>query len=409
MGDVFPLKTSDAISPEAVPAIADFSLSRLSLEKFRNYAHAELVCNAQSVVLIGPNGAGKTNMMEALSLLAPGRGLRRASRDAFGYRAPFQMENNAGDVISAPWAVFADIETPEGPLAIGTGADRENPDASRIVRIQGAPSSQNALAQNRSVSWLTPQMDGLFIGSASSRRRFVDRLAIAFDDAHNGRVVRYEKAWRERNRLLADNMSDESWFAGLEKILAETGVAIMATRAALIADMNRQSADMNSLFPKVIASLEGNAHQLLNDGLPAIDIEDRIMRIAATNRKSGSAAMPGPHETDLIMMFEGRSVANASTGEQKAVMISAILAHAQLQDERLNRPPLLLLDDVAAHLDEDRRTHLFALCSALRGQVWYSGVDEHAFASLSKNVEFFRVDNGLVTSATPSFFHNQSG
>ena len=404
MGDVFPLKTSDATSPEAVPPIANSSVSRLSLEKFRNYAHAELVCDAQSIVLIGPNGSGKTNMMEALSLLAPGRGLRRASRDAFGYRAPFQIEDNAGDIKSDPWAVFAEIETPEGSVAIGTGADRENPDASRIVRIQGALSSQNALAQSLAVSWLTPQMDGLFIGSAFSRRRFVDRLAIAFDSAHNSRVVRYEKAWRERSRLLADNMSDESWFAGLEQILAETGVAIMATRAALIADMNRQSADMDSLFPKVAARLEGDAHQLLNDGLPAIDIEDRIMQIAATNRKAGSGAMPGPHETDLIMMFEGRSVADASTGEQKAVMISAILAHAQLQDKRLNRPPLLLLDDVAAHLDEHRRTHLFALCSALRAQVWYSGADEQAFAPLSQNAQFFHIDTGLVTSAIPSSF-----
>ena len=404
MGDVFPLKTSDATSPEAVPSIANSSVSRLSLEKFRNYAHAELVCDAQSIVLIGPNGSGKTNMMEALSLLAPGRGLRRASRDAFGYRAPFQIEDGAGDIKSAPWAVFAEIETPKGSVAIGTGADRENPDASRIVRIQGAPSSQNALAQNLAVSWLTPQMDGLFIGSAFSRRRFVDRLAIAFDSAHNSRVVRYEKAWRERSRLLADNMSDESWFAGLEQILAETGVAIMATRAALIADMNRQSADMESLFPKVSARLKGDGHQLLNDGLPAIDIEDRIMHIAATNRKSGSGAMPGPHETDLTMMLEGRSAADASTGEQKAVMISAILAHAQLQDERLNRPPLLLLDDVAAHLDKDRRTHLFSLCSALRAQVWYSGVDEHAFAPLSQNAQFFHVDNGLITSANPSSF-----
>ena len=404
MGDVFPLKTSDTTSPEAVPAIANLSISRLSLEKFRNYAHAELGCEEQSIVLIGPNGAGKTNIMEALSLLAPGRGLRRASRDALRYRAPLQIEDNAGDMKLAPWAVFADIETPEGPVAIGTGADRENPDASRIVRIQGAPSSQNALAQNLAVSWLTPQMDGLFIGPASSRRRFVDRLAVAFDDAHNGRVVRYEKAWRERSRLLANNMSDERWFAGLEKVLAETGVAIMATRAALIADMNRQSADMDSLFPKVAASLQGDAHQLLSDGLPAIDIEDRIMQIAAFNRKAGNGAMPGPHETDLKMMFEGRSVTDASTGEQKAVMISAILAHAQLQDERLNRPPLLLLDDVAAHLDKDRRTHLFSLCSALRAQVWYSGVDEHAFAPLSQNAQFFHVDNGLVTSANPSSF-----
>ena len=402
MGDVLPLTATKAVPPRAQYPEKQFSLRRLSVDKFRNYTHAELACDAQSVVLTGPNGAGKTNMMEALSMLAPGRGLRRASRDAFGTRAPDAAQDGSRKAPIGPWALFAELETPEGPLTIGTGADADNPEASRIVRIQGAPSSQNALAQHLAVSWLTPQMDGLFIGSASSRRRFVDRLAIAFDDAHNGRIVRYEKAWRERSRLLADGTGDKSWFAGLEQILAETGVAIMATRAALIADMNRQSAAMDTLFPKVNALLQGEAHQLLDAGLPAIDIEDRIMQMAATSRKAGNVSMPGPHETDLVMMFSGRSAAEASTGEQKAVMISAILAHAQLQDERLGRPPLLLLDDVAAHLDERRRTHLFALCSALRGQVWYSGADEHAFAPLSQNAQFFHVQNGQVTPSNAS-------
>lgn len=403
MGDVVPLTATEAVSPLAPFSETQVSLRRLSVDKFRNYTHAELACEAQSLVLTGPNGAGKTNMMEALSMLAPGRGLRRAPRDAFGYRSPVASQDSAGPAAITPWALFAELETPEGPVTIGTGADAENSEASRIVRIQGAPSSQNALAQHLSVSWLTPQMDGLFIGSASARRRFVDRLAIAFDDAHNGRIVRYEKAWRERSRLLADGTGDESWFTGLEQILAETGVAIMATRAALIADMNRQSAAMDTLFPKVNALLQGEAHQLLDAGLPAIDIEDRIMHIAANSRNAGNVSMPGPHETDLVMMFSGRSAAEASTGEQKAVMISAILAHAQLQDDRLGRPPLLLLDDVAAHLDERRRTHLFALCSALRGQVWYSGADEHAFAPLSQNAQFFHVQNGQVTpSDAPS-------
>ena len=240
-------------------------------------------------------------------------------------------------------------------------------------------------------------MDGLFIGSPSARRRFIDRLAIAFDPAHSGRIARYEKVWRERARLLADGQADEKWCISLEKILAETGIAISATRSALIEDINRESHQLASSFPLVRASLTGKAAGWLASGCPAIEIEDRILLAARQNRLSGFSYMPGPHETDLVLTYKGQSAHLASTGEQKALMIAIVLAHAVLQDKRLGRPPVLLLDDVAAHLDPARRAELFSICSDLSGQIWYSGVDLQAFSALRKTAQFISVSHGQLS------------
>jgi DNA replication and repair protein RecF len=252
------------------------------------------------------------------------------------------------------------------------------------------------LAQAVTLSWLTPQMDGLFIGSPSARRRFIDRLAIAFDPAHSGRLTRYEKAWRERARLLADGVADDKWYISLEKTLAETGIAISATRSELIEDINRESEHLISSFPRVRASLIGQAADWLAEGHPAIEIEDRILYAARQNRLAKVSHMPGPNETDLVMTYKGQSAHLASTGEQKALMIAMVLAHAILQDKRLGRPPILLLDDVAAHLDPARRAELFSLCSDLSGQIWYSGVDTHAFSALCQTAQFINVSHGQL-------------
>ena len=233
-------------------------------------------------------------------------------------------------------------------------------------------------------------MDGLFIGSPSARRRFIDRLAIAFDPAHSGRLTRYEKTWRERARLLADGHADEKWCISLEKTLAETGIAISATRSALIEDINRESQNLKSSFPVVSAKLTGKAADWLADGYPAIAIEDRILYEARQNRLAKASHMPGPHETDLAVTFKGQSAHLASTGEQKALMIAMVLAHAVLQDKRLGRPPILLLDDVAAHLDPMSREELFSLCSDISGQIWYSGLT-HAFSALCQTAQFINV------------------
>ena len=257
----------------------DAKLKKLHLQTFRNYEIADLDLESDAVVLTGPNGAGKTNLLEAVSMLAPGRGLRRARREELGYLGDQQQTET--DCQIPAWSVFADLNGPQGVASVGTGCLAGQPERSRrAVKINGVNASQADLAQAVTLSWLTPQMDGLFIGSPSARRRFIDRLAIAFDPAHSGRLTRYEKAWRERVRLLADGVADEKWYISLEKSLAETGIAISATRSVLIEDINRESEHLISSFPRVRASLIGQAADWLAEGHPAIEIEDRILYAA---------------------------------------------------------------------------------------------------------------------------------
>ena len=373
----------------------DARLNSLHLQTFRNYHTAHLELHSEAVVLTGPNGAGKTNLLEAISMLAPGRGLRRAHREEMGYLDD-QRQTDSGQQIPA-WSVFAEIRGPQGPVTLGTGFLAAQPEgARRAVKINGENATQADLAQAVTLSWLTPQMDGLFIGSPSARRRFIDRLAIAFDPAHSGRLARYERVWRERARLLTNGETDDKWYISLEKTLAETGMAVSATRFALIEDINHESQHLASSFPLVQASLTGEAANWLACGFPSIEIEDRILLAARQNRLSGASHMPGPHETDLVLKYKGQSAHLASTGEQKALMIAMILAHAALQDKRLGRPPVLLLDDVAAHLDPARRVELFSLCSDLSGQIWYSGVDPHAFSALRHTAQFISVSHGQL-------------
>ena len=375
---------------------SDARLNSLHLQTFRNYQSANLEIESEAVVLTGSNGAGKTNVLEAVSMLSPGRGLRRAHREEVGYFSDHEQADPGRQ--TPPWSVFAKIKGPQGLAAIGTGYSAGQPEGGRrAVKINGVNAAQADLAQAFTLSWLTPQMDGLFIGSPSARRRFIDRLAIAFDPAHSGRLARYEKVWRERARLLADGQADEKWCISLEKILAETGIAISATRSALIEDINRESQQLASSFPLVRASLTGKAAGWLASGCPAIEIEDRILLAARQNRLSGFSYMPGPHETDLVLTYKGQSAHLASTGEQKALMIAIVLAHAVLQDKRLGRPPVLLLDDVAAHLDPARRAELFSICSDLSGQIWYTGVDLQAFSALRKTAQFISVSHGQLS------------
>ncbi len=365
-------------------------LSQIRLSNFRNYQELEFTIDKAPVVLVGKNGAGKTNLMEAISMLSPGRGLRRSGKNEITFR---DLEN---DMPSAKvWAFSANLTTNITDWQIGTGISGEG--KQRIIKINQRIESQAVLAQICAVSWLTPQMDGLFLGSPNSRRHFLDRLAIAFDPAHSGRLSRYYKLYRERNRMLADEIRDNAWYQVNETLLAETGVAIMATRYALIEDINRTVHHMQTEFPRFTAKLVGGGSELLHK-IPAIELEDRIRQSAMQSREAKDASMMGPYMTDLYVTHSQKNqLANqASTGEQKALLITFILAHAQLQSDRLNKPPLLLLDDVAALLDPWRRDALFEACSTLAGQVWYSGSDERSFHSLRSKAQYFCVDDGSI-------------
>ena len=365
-------------------------LSQIRLSNFRNYQELEITINKAPVVLVGRNGTGKTNLMEAISLLAPGRGLRRSGKDEIIFR---YLENDRPS--PKVWAMSAKLTTNMAEWQIGTGMLEEG--KQRIIKINQQIESQAKLAKICAVSWLTPQMDGLFLGSPNSRRHFLDRLAIAFDPAHSGRLSRYDKLYRERNRMLADEIKDTTWYQVKETLLAEIGVAIMATRYALIEDINRTVYHMQTEFPKFKAELVGGGSELLHK-IPAIELEDKIKHSAMQSRKANDASMMGPHMTDLYLTHSQKNqlAKEASTGEQKALLITFILAHAQLQTDRLNKPPILLLDDVAALLDPWRRDALFDACSALAGQVWYSGSDERSFHSLKSKAQYFYVDDGSI-------------
>ncbi|HEY8191463.1 MAG TPA: DNA replication/repair protein RecF [Alphaproteobacteria bacterium] len=366
-------------------------IASLHLTNFRSYESAAIDSLPQGpVVLYGPNGAGKTNILEALSLLTPGRGLRGAK---VGEIQRCYMGGEA-------WAVSVSAETPYGAIKIGTGRDPQTD--KRIIRINGETATQAALAEYLSVVWLTPQMDRLFIDSAGTRRRFLDRLAFAFDPGHAGRVTRYENAMAQRSKLLKENrMPDPMWLDGLETTMAETGVAIAAARL----DFTRrlQSAcdrAEDNLFPRTRLALRGTIDELLANA-SALEVEDmfkyQLKQTRAQDAVSGGAAT-GPHKSDLAVRFAAKDMPadQCSTGEQKSLLIGIILAHARLIAAERGAPPVLLLDEVAAHLDENRRAGLYSILLAMKAQVWLTGTDRGLFTALRNDALRFEINNGIT-------------
>ena len=369
-------------------------LSKLVVDNFRNYQRATLQLDAPAVVLTGPNGAGKTNLLEAISLLAPGRGMRRARREHWP---------NAS-VQSPYWAVAATLQSADGEVQIGSGVTPDTAHTGRVMRLEGQTVSQTEIGGYISVSWLAPHMDGIFVDSPGARRRFLDRLVIAFDPAHIGRMARYEKALRQRSILLTEGRGDVGWLRSLEAVLAETAVAVTAARQTLIRDLNHEAEKGWLGFPGVRLGLVGDTEQWLAD-MPALQVEDKLMAAAKTARLAGDTAMPGPHASDLqaVHLASQTPAYLASTGQQKALLIAVVLAHARLQERRLGKSPLMLLDDVAAHLDADRRSALFEAVGLLSGQCWYSGSDEQQFDDLTGKAQFVSVRPASRSDQTPEF------
>jgi DNA replication and repair protein RecF len=374
-------------------------IGRVTLTNFRNYAAAEVDAGPEPVVLVGPNGAGKTNLLEALSLLAPGHGLRHA---------PYEELARKGS--AGGWSVAALVHGRDGPVQIGTGL-RELPQSERrpgrIVRIEGETrTSPAALAGHVDMVWLTPAMDGLFAGPASERRRFLDRLIVCFDGDYAGRLSRFERAMRQRNRLLEDGLHETVRLDGLEVQMAETGVAIAASRKEAVAGLvatvaERRARDPASPFPWVGLDLVGNLESELAEH-PAVEVEDSYRQALARSRERDRAAgraLEGPHRSDLGVWHGPKAMPArlCSTGEQKALLMGLVLAHAELLAERRYRPaPILLLDEVAAHLDSRRRAALFADIMGFGLQVWMTGTDRAAFESLLGQALFAHVEDGRI-------------
>jgi DNA replication and repair protein RecF len=349
-------------------------LLRLTLSRFRNYPELSFRPRGRMVAVFGANGSGKTNLLEAISLLMPGRGLR-------GARIAELVRH--GDT---NWAVAGRFATPAGgETDIGTGTPPEGPADRRVFRLDGAaPRSQAELAQRVAAVWLTPQMDRLFQESGSGRRRFLDRLVFALEPAHAREVSAFDTAMAERNRLLADGRADPTWLDGLEDEMARHAVAATAARAALVAHLNAALAGgAAGAFPAARMELVCPIAERLT-GASALAVEDWLRATLAAGRgrdaASGSAAI-GAHRADMALADAetGRSAALASTGQQKALLVGVILGHAALLTEARGFSPLLLLDEPAVHLDADRRAALFDALVRLPAQVFMTGVDRETF------------------------------
>ncbi|MEJ0092184.1 MAG: DNA replication/repair protein RecF [Methylocella sp.] len=389
----------ESIYPIADQHAASTLARRLTLADFRSYAALDLSISAAIIVLTGDNGAGKTNVLEALSLLTPGRGLRRAD-----------LGDCARQAGGGGFAVSVELETPSGRVQLGTGVEPQNAaPALRKYRIDREPAASiRAFCGHVRVVWLTPAMDGLFTGPAGERRRFLDRLVLSIDADHGGRVNALERALRSRNRLLEDGsrQSDPIWLDAIEREVAELAVAVAAARfetvsklSALIMDTRGKS---DSLFPWAELNLQGDLENLIA-ARPALEAEDIYRGILRDNRTRDAAAgrtLIGPQGSDLRVRHGPKQAeaAQASTGEQKALLVGLVLAQARLVKAMSGIAPLVLLDEIAAHFDPKRRGALYDLLSLLDGQIWLTGADPATFAGLESRAQMLKVTPGAIAA-----------
>lgn len=386
-----------SIQPVSAPTASRMRarVTSLQLTNFRSYRHASMTVGDGPVLLTGPNGAGKTNILEAISFLSPGRGLRRATLT--------DVASSDGD---GSWAVSAEVDGALGMVRLGTGIDPAGEDegATRKYRIDREKVTSAAhFADHLRIVWLVPEMDGLFLGAASERRRFLDRLVLVIDAEHSSRVNGLERALRSRNRLLEEINPDPRWLDAVEHEVAELGVAVAAARAEAVQRLQRQiesSRDSKSLFPRASLSLSGWHDEELLSGA-AIEIEERYrssLRDARARDKAAGRTLEGPHLSDLSVVHQEKGIPahRCSTGERKALLVGIILSHARLVASMHGCAPLVLLDDVSAFLDEQRRGGLFDSLRELGSQVWMTGVDASSFAGLGADREHFEVSPGKV-------------
>jgi DNA replication and repair protein RecF len=385
--------TRTEIDTASLPRPATAAVTRLTLTDFRGYARLRVDAAATPVVLTGPNGAGKTNLLEALSFLAPGKGLRRARLA--------EPDRRVDGSDAGHWAVAATVETRGGLHAVGTGREADAATERRSVRIDGSTAHQKDLSALLSIVWVTPEMDRLFMDGPSARRRFLDRLVFGFDPEHAGRVAAYEHVMRERARLLAENSTDAAWLDALEDGMARHGIAVAVSRAQTVARLDRAAAECVGPFPAAHAAMSGELDQWLAE-MPALAAEDRLreaLRAGRAHDAQAGGAIAGPHRADLAVRFvaKDRPAHECSTGEQKALLLSIILGVARELCGERGEAPVMLLDEVVAHLDGARRAALFDELAALGVQAWLTGTDDELFAGLRGRAQFFRVLDATLT------------
>ncbi len=391
------LEASAAAPHAPAKTFARAGVRRLALADFRSYASLDLAVNGRLVVLTGDNGAGKTNLLEALSLLAPGRGLRRAElRDC--------ARNSGG----GGFAISVELETQNGGVQLGTGIEpQKDAPPQRKYRISREPvGSIRGFSDHVRVVWLTPAMDGLFIGPAGDRRRFLDRLVLAIDAGHGVRAASLERALRSRNRLLEEGPgANRGWLDAIEREAAEFAVAVAAARVETVSRLSAlitETRDKTSPFPWADLALEGEIERLVatRPALQAEDIYRDMLRAGRSRDAAAGRTLIGPHASDLCVRHGPKQVpaAQASTGEQKALLAGLVLAHARLVAQLSGLAPIILLDEIAAHFDPVRRDALFGVLETLGGQIWLSGTDRATFATIEKRALMLKVTPGPVTS-----------
>jgi len=393
--------------------ITRLAVRRLTLTDFRCYARLRLDTDARPVVLTGANGAGKTNLLEALSFLTPGRGMRRAT---LGEVARKGIPSGAEDHNSAPWGVAAVLDGPGGVVEIGTG--REAGSERRAIRIDGQPAKAQDLAPIASALWLTPAMDRLFIEGASGRRRFLDRLVFGQEDGHAAQASAYEHAMRERTRLLkaatqGGRRPDPAWMGALEDAMARHGAAVAAARVRAVARLDEACARGLGPFPAARLRLLGEVEDWAAT-LAADEVEERLraaLRAARSRDEAAGAATFGPHRSDLEVRHAAKDLptGQCSTGEQKAVLVSMVLAQARVRTGLTGLAPLMLLDEVVAHLDKVRRAALFDELAGLTAQSWMTGTDEVLFDGFGDRAQFFRVADATIAPASDTMPRPQQG
>ncbi|WP_428406864.1 DNA replication/repair protein RecF [Hyphococcus sp.] len=378
-------------SAEDAPAVKRARITRLTVTDFRSYARADVSFDGRPATLSGPNGAGKTNILEAISLIGPGRGVRGARLDELP-----RIDGDGG------WAVSARVDDGEDERRFGVGAAASNP-ARRICRIDDRDASgPGAFADHLRFMWLTPAQDRLFMEGAGERRKFLDRMTLAHDPAHGRRSNAYEQAMRQRQRLLEDGARDDNWLTAVEAQMAEAGVAIAAARRAMVSRLEAaEVTSEDSVFPDADLALEGELETALKSAARD-DVEQEFTEtLRARRRRDAEAgrALSGPHRSDLMVTHraKGRPARLCSTGEQKALLIGLVLANARalsLSDPQA--PLILLLDEIAAHLDEGRRAALFSILDDLGFQAFMTGTDKSLFDAWGPRAQHFDVSGGAV-------------
>lgn len=371
---------------------APHAITALTLESFRNYRALNLQLPAQPVVLTGHNGAGKTNILEAISLFAPGRGMRGAKlRDMDCMQA------------ATPWVVAATVQSPERVTQLGTGRDGEAASEKRILKMDGEiVRKQAVLAEHVCVQWLTPAMDQVFMEGGSARRKLLDRMVYGFTPEHASRVNAYETAMRERNKLLQEyRRADPYWLSVLEQQMAEHAVAITLARLESIGRIAGAMEGTLAAFPRAHVALQGTVESWLAEGMSALDAESKLaQRLCDLRAIDGGAgrATEGAHRSHFHVIHSEKNMAaeRCSTGEQKAVLLSLILAAARARTLWCGTGPILLLDEVVAHLDVDKRRALFDLIQASAIQAWMTGTDAADFQGLGQDFTHLEIAGGSV-------------